>query len=99
MSRMRIYWYTMRPNQRPRWLQEVEAYLIHYQLQSHGPRPEDDLNALATSLSTRVAEMAHKLRSKVSVRRIKENGETVAVHIYRNALPILVIKNKNKFNP
>ena len=96
---MYIYWYTMRPNQRPRWLKEVEAYLVHYQLQCPGPHPEDDLNALATSLSARIAEMAHKLRSKASVHRIKDDGETVAVHVYRNALPILVIKNKNKFNP
>ena len=89
---MYIYWYTMRPKQRPRWLKEIEAYLVHYQLQCHNPPPEEELDALANSLSTRIAEMAHNLRSKVSVRRIKEDGETVAVHIYRNALPILVIK-------
>ena len=96
---MYIYWYTMRPNHRPRWLKEVEAYLVRYQLQRHNPPPEDELDALANSLTDRVANMAHQPRSKVSVHRIKEDGETVAVHIYRNALPILIIKNKNKFNP
>ena len=89
---MYIYWYTMRPNQRPRWLKEIEAYLVRYQLQCHNPPPKDELDALANSLTDRVANMAHQLRSKVSVHRIKEDGETVAVHIYRNALPILVIK-------
>lgn len=91
-----LYWYTMRPNQKPRWLQEVATYLFHYKVHST-PGPGNELDVLAHSLSVLIANMKH-LRSKVEVRPIKGENGTTAVHIYRNELPILIIKCTNMFN-
>ena len=86
----KLYWYTMEPRRKPKWLLEIEEILRNVELRE-GETTSESLETLAIVLRAKIANM-ERLRSWIHVTGVTGEHGLVALHVFRHDYPMLVIK-------